>query len=118
MERSLTIAARMRAGLGDLTPAERRAATHILSHFPMSALGSITALAEAAEVSSPTIMRLVRKLGYLGWSDYQAALKLEVERLLVAPLSLPEGARVRFTFRWPAADRWVGTDFEVEVRFA
>lgn len=93
MDRSLTIAARMRASLGDLTPAERRAATHILSHFPMSALGSITALAEAAEVSSPTIMRLVRKLGYLGWSDYQAALKVEVERLLVAPLSLPEGAR-------------------------
>ena len=31
---------------------------------------------------------------------------------------LPEGARVRFTFRWPAADRWEGTDFEVEVRFA
>jgi len=92
MDRSLTIAVRMRASLGDLTPAERRAATHILSHFPMSALGSITALAEAAEVSSPTIMRLVRKLGYGGWSDYQAALKAEVERLLVAPLSLPEGA--------------------------
>lgn len=93
MDGSQTIAARMRAGLGGLTPAERRAATHILSHFPMSALGSITALAEAAEVSSPTIMRLVRKLGYRGWSDYQSALRAEVERLLVAPLSIPGGAR-------------------------
>lgn len=81
----------MRAGLAGLTRAERQVATHILSHFPMSALGSITALAEAAEVSSPTIMRLVQKLGYRGWSDYQVALRAEVERLLVAPLSRPEG---------------------------
>lgn len=83
----------MRAALGDLTRAERQAATHILSHFPMSALGSINSLARAAEVSSPTIMRLVQKLGYRGYSDYQAALRTEVERLLVAPLSLPEAAR-------------------------
>lgn len=83
----------MRAALGDLTRAERQAATHILSHFPMSALGSITTLARAAEVSSPTIVRLVQKLGFRGYSDYQTALRAEVERLLVAPLSLPEGGR-------------------------
>lgn len=86
MESPETIETRMRRSLEDLTRAERQAATHILSHYPMSALGSITALAEAAEVSSPTIMRLVQKLGFRGWSDYQSALRLEVERLLVAPL--------------------------------
>ncbi|WP_234464147.1 MurR/RpiR family transcriptional regulator [Paracoccus caeni] len=89
----MNIEQKMRASLGDLTRAERQAATHILSHFPMSALGSITTLARAAEVSSPTIVRLVQKLGFRGYSDYQAALRAEVERLLVAPLSLPEGAR-------------------------
>ncbi len=93
MDEAETIEMRMRRGLPGLTRAERQAATHILSHFPMSALGSITALAEAAEVSSPTIMRLVQKLGYRGWSDYQAALKVEVERLLVAPVTLGEGTR-------------------------
>ncbi|MBK4217381.1 MurR/RpiR family transcriptional regulator [Paracoccus caeni] len=90
---AMNIEQKMRASLGDLTRAERQAATHILSHFPMSALGSITTLARAAEVSSPTIVRLVQKLGFRGYSDYQAALRAEVERLLVAPLSLPEGAR-------------------------
>lgn len=93
MDQPAPIEHRMRAALGDLTRAERQAATHILSHFPMSALGSITTLARAAEVSSPTIVRLVQKLGFRGWSDYQAALRVEVERLLVAPLTLPEGAR-------------------------
>jgi DNA-binding MurR/RpiR family transcriptional regulator len=84
---------RMRAALSDLTRAERQAASHILSHFPMSALGSITALARAADVSSPTIVRLVQKLGFKGWTDYQAALRSEVSRLLTAPLTLAEGAR-------------------------
>lgn len=88
-----TIEERMRAALPDLTRAERQAASHILSHFPMSALGSITALARAADVSSPTVVRLVQKLGFRGYTDYQSALRAEVARLLTAPLTLPEGAR-------------------------
>jgi DNA-binding MurR/RpiR family transcriptional regulator len=85
---------RMRAALSDLTRAERQAASHILSHFPMSALGSITALARAADVSSPTIVRLVQKLGFTGWTEYQTALRSEVSRLLTAPLTLaaPSGS--------------------------
>lgn len=86
-----TIEERMQVALAELTRAERQAASHILSHFPMSALGSITALARAAEVSSPTIVRLVQKLGFRGYSDYQNALRDEVSSLLTAPLSLPEG---------------------------
>ena len=93
MDQPPTIENRMRAALGELTRAERQAATHILSHFPMSALGSITTLARAADVSSPTVMRLVQKLGFKGYSDYQAALRAKVERLLVAPLSLPGNGR-------------------------
>lgn len=77
---------RMRAALPDLTRAERQLATHILSHFPVSALGSITALAKAAEVSTPTVVRLVQKLGYKGYPDYQQALRAEVETMLVSPL--------------------------------
>ncbi len=77
----------MRAAMTDLTRAERQAASHILSHYPVSALGSITALARAADVSSPTVVRLVQKLGYRGYTEYQKALRKEVEQILVAPLS-------------------------------
>lgn len=93
MDQQMTIAHRMRAAMADLTRAERQAATHILSHFPMSALGSITTLARAADVSSPTIVRLVQKLGFRGYSDYQQVLRAEVEHLLVAPLTLTKGPR-------------------------
>ena len=93
MDPAAAIEERMHAALGDLTRAERQAATHILSHFPMSALGSITTLAQAAQVSSPTIVRLVQKLGFRGYSDYQKALRAEVGRLLIAPLTLaPDGS--------------------------
>jgi DNA-binding MurR/RpiR family transcriptional regulator len=82
----------MRAAMTDLTRAERQAASHILSHYPVSALGSITALARAADVSSPTVVRLVQKLGYRGYTEYQKALRKEVEQILVAPLSRGGGA--------------------------
>jgi DNA-binding MurR/RpiR family transcriptional regulator len=109
MDKALSIEEKMRAALPDLTRAERQAATHILSHFPMSALGSITALARAAEVSTPTVVRLVQKLGYRGYTDYQTALRGEVETMLVSPLAKPP--------RLPGDDGGDGGD-HVLIRFA
>ena len=86
MTEAISIEDRMRAALPDLTRAERQLATHILGHYPVSALGSITALAKAAEVSTPTVVRLVQKLGYKGYPDYQQSLRAEVEAMLVSPL--------------------------------
>lgn len=76
----------LRLALPDLTRAERQLASHILTHYPVAALGSITALARAAGVSSPTVVRLVQKLGYKGYSDFQHALRGQVEAMLVSPL--------------------------------
>ncbi len=79
----------MRLALPDLTRAERQLAAHILSNYPVAALGSITALARAAAVSSPTVVRMVQKLGYRGYPDFQRALRGQVEAMLMAPLSKP-----------------------------
>lgn len=76
----------LRLALPDLTRAERQLASHILTHYPVAALGSITALAKAGGVSSPTVVRLVQKLGYQGYSDFQRALRGQVEAMLVSPL--------------------------------
>ena len=76
----------MRLALPDLTRAERQLASHILSNYPVAALGSITALAAAAGVSSPTVVRLVQKLGYKGYPDFQRGLRGQVEAMLVSPL--------------------------------
>jgi DNA-binding MurR/RpiR family transcriptional regulator len=82
-----TVADLMRAALPDLTPAERHLATHILRHYPVAALGSITALARSAGVSTPTVVRLVQKLGFKGYPDCQASIRGEVEAMLVSPLA-------------------------------
>ena len=76
----------LRLALPDLTRAERQLASHILTHYPVAALSSITALAKAGGVSSPTVVRLVQKLGYQGYSDFQRALRGQVEAMLVSPL--------------------------------
>lgn len=83
----MTLDDQLRAALPELTRAERQLATHILSHYPVAALGSITVLAKAALVSTPTVVRLAQKLGYKGYPDFQAALRGEVEAMLVTPLT-------------------------------
>ena len=76
----------LRLALPDQTRAERHLASHILTRYPVAALGSITTLAGAAGVFSPTVVRLVQKLGYTGYPDFKCALRRQVEAMLVSPL--------------------------------
>ena len=87
MDKSMSMDDQLRTALSDLTRAERQLATHILSHYPVAALGSITQLAKAAQVSTPTVVRLAQKLGYRGYPDFQGNLRGEVEAMLVTPLT-------------------------------
>lgn len=87
MDLDSTIEDHIRRALPDLTRAERQLATHILAQYPVAALGSITALAKAAAVSTPTVVRLVQKLGFKGYPDFQHSLRGEVEAMLVSPLA-------------------------------
>ena len=57
-----------------LSPAERRVADHVLAHL-RSALGDpIAAIARAALVSQPTVIRFCRSLGCEGLSDFKLRL--------------------------------------------
>lgn len=84
---SASLEQQLRQAMASLTPTERKLASHILDHYPVAALGSITALARAAAVSTPTVVRLVQKLGFKGYPDFQSALRNEVEDLLASPLT-------------------------------
>ncbi len=103
---SLALDDQLRAALSALTRAERQLATHVLSHYPVAALGSITQLAKAAAVSTPTVVRLTQKLGYKGYPDFQLALRGEVEAMLISPIA--------------KHDRWTGgvPDTHILNRFA
>ena len=83
---SLTIAERIHQGLGDLTPTERKAASQLLSDYPFPGLETVAAFAKRASVSNPTILRLVGKLGFRTYADFQIGLREELQARLGSPL--------------------------------
>ncbi len=82
----LTLAERIREKFESLTRAERQLANVMLENYPVSGLGSITAVAEASGVSTPTVARMARKLGFGGFPELQAELRAELEATISNPI--------------------------------
>ena len=82
-----TIAERLKGKNDTLTRSERQLAGVILKNYPASGLGTITTLAEAADVSTPTVARLVQKLGFTGFPEFQAALRYELNEKISGPIA-------------------------------
>ena len=81
-----TILERIRSAHNSLTRAERQLADTLTENYPVSGLGSITRVAEAAGVSTPTVARTVRKLGFAGFPELQDALRQELEARISNPI--------------------------------
>lgn len=80
-----TVLEQLQAHLGSLTRAERQLADTLLDNYPISGLGSITELAEAAQVSTPTVARMVQKIGFTGYPQFQVALRQELQAMVSDP---------------------------------
>lgn len=106
MPPDLTVAERIRSRFQELTRAERQLTNAILANYPVSGLGSITALAETSGVSTPTAVRMAKKLGFSGFPELQAALRSELEATISNPIA--------------KHDRWAGRapDAHILNRFA
>eukprot|EP01036_Dinobryon_divergens_P012424 gene12424-16736_t len=74
-----TLAVRIRAELGSLTPTERRAAHVLLSNYPFAGLETVAQFAARAGVSAPSVLRFVARLGFGAYADFQKRLKDELE---------------------------------------
>ncbi|WP_097139728.1 MurR/RpiR family transcriptional regulator [Rhizobium subbaraonis] len=83
----MTVSDVINAHFDTLTRAEKQLATSLLDNYPVSGLGSITTVAENARVSTPTVARMVQKLGYRGFPDFQSHLHQELEATLSNPIS-------------------------------
>ena len=88
--RGQTVADRLQESFDSLTRAERQLAVAIRRNYPVSGLGSITTLASNAKVSTPTVVRMVRKLGFTGFAEFQAELKAELEAKITNPIAKHE----------------------------
>ena len=82
-----TVAERIRGRFRNLTRAERQLANAMLANYPVSGLGSITAVAEASGVSTPTVARMAKKLGFGGFPELQANLRAELRATLSNPIA-------------------------------
>lgn len=85
-----TISDRIQDKLDDLTRAERQLALSILENYPASGLGPLAALAKGANVSVPTVARMVQKLGYKGYPEFQANLRDELGAIAKGPIAKHE----------------------------
>ncbi|WP_420077923.1 MurR/RpiR family transcriptional regulator [Streptomyces sp. JL4002] len=85
-----TLADEIRLKLGDVSPAERKVARVLLAGYPAAGFETMAVLARRAAVSTPTVLRLVNRLGYRGFPDFQAALRAELDERNASPLSLYE----------------------------
>lgn len=77
-----SIAARLREAAITLPRGERSVARTLLSAYPIAGLGTLAELAGRAGVSAPTVLRLLTRLGFEGFSDFQRALHLELSERL------------------------------------
>ena len=82
-----TIAERLQDRLDNLTRAERQLAQSILENYPVSGLGPIASVAKTAKVSTPTVARMVQKLGYRGYAEFQTELRAELKAKITGPIA-------------------------------
>lgn len=82
-----TISDRIQSKLDELTRAERQLALSILENYPASGLGPLTQLAKDANVSVPTVARMVQKLGYKGYPEFQSELREELRAKVKNPIA-------------------------------
>jgi DNA-binding MurR/RpiR family transcriptional regulator len=68
-----------------LTQSERKFANSLLENYPAAGLASITIVASNADVSTPTVARMVQKLGFKGYPQFHQALLKELQAKVSGP---------------------------------
>lgn len=75
----------IRENYASLTQSERKFANALLEDYPGAGLASITVVAENAGVSTPTVARMVQKLGFKGYPQFHQALLRELQAKVSGP---------------------------------
>lgn len=89
-DESQSVAEQIRQSLDRLTPSERKPAQTLLANYPVAGLEPVAQFARRAGVSAPTILRLIGKLGFSGYPDFQSVLRRELEARLESPIAKRE----------------------------
>lgn len=96
--------------LGSLSQREKQVAVALLQNYPLAGLDTVSRLAERAGVSTATVLRLVNRLGFPVYADFQATIHEELQTRLQSPLqrhghSRPVERTDHFLYDYAAAMR-------------
>lgn len=80
-----TVRELIREHYSTLTQSERKFANSLLENYPAAGLASITIVAENAGVSTPTVARMVQKLGFKGYPHFHKSLLRELQAKVSGP---------------------------------
>lgn len=83
----MSIAEAIQSRRDEMTRSEQQLVSVLLDEYPISGLCSITELAEKAGVSTPTVARLVQKLGFSGYGQFQSELRAELGEMISNPIA-------------------------------
>ena len=100
----LTVMERLRDGLAGFSATERRVAHRILADYPVAGLQSASDLARETGVSAPTVLRLVARIGFTSYPDFQRVMREELAAQLSSPLNKAAPRRRR---PGAAAESWL-----------
>lgn len=89
------VSERLRVRDDRFTKAEWKVVRVLHAEYPRAGLESLPRLAKRAQVSPPTVLRLISKLGYEGYGDFQAALLAEVNERMSVPAGRAAAHRER-----------------------
>src|SRR5688500_4553403 len=89
-----TVMERLRDRLAGFPATERRVAHRILADYPVAGLQSASDLARDVGVSAPSVLRMVSRMGFASYPDFQRVMREELTAQLSSPLSKsPAAAR-------------------------
>jgi DNA-binding MurR/RpiR family transcriptional regulator len=89
------IADRLSEVASEITPAEQKVARVLTTSAMLAGFETVAALAKRANVSGPTVVRFIARLGYSSYTDFQRELLREMEARGTSPLSLYHRAEAR-----------------------
>ncbi len=88
MTSQLTLAEQLKKAHESLSPAERRVSRVLIADYPVAGLEPVHRLADRANVSAPTVLRLIAKLGIGSYPDMQKLLRGEISARTSSPLDM------------------------------
>ena len=84
-EPKTTVRELIREKYATLTASEKKLANALLENYPAAGIASITVVAQNADVSTPTVARMVGKLGFKGFPQFHQSLLSELQAKVQGP---------------------------------